>query len=260
MSKEINNESAFWEVATAISAEKKVFITSGPTTLAADLVQAGALEVVCFGEDFAIEGVKSRQDFKERRNSKDLLIDVEGELSLEVVERLLKKYGAFISVVEREWSDYFNHVCPVVWSAPKETDSGEQVQSLEYSDETDEALFWVAASHLLPPLPEIAQLLPTESVEASALREAQEEIAELKAELKKIDRLKRSTQTRASNLKISLDAHKSELQEAQESQDELKTELRSLKRKVSASEKSKEKHKELKAEFKQISRQVGEHT
>ena len=256
MSKQINNESTFWEMGIALSAEKKVFITSGPTTHCSEIIAAGAKELVCLNEECSVEGVKTRNNYKERPNSKDLLIDVSGDLPIDEAERLLKKFGVVISLVNREWGEYFNHVCPVVWSAPQELEDGKVIQSLEYGDHSGEPLFWIAASHLLPTLPEISRPVAPVSEDTIALKAAQDEIAELREQLKKADRAKRSSQTRASNLKITLDAQSSELDELQEAADALKKETKSLKRKLTIAEKVKIAQAELKEAHEQLNQEL----
>ena len=110
-------------------------------------------------------------------------------------------------------------------------------------------MFWVVASHTIPELPIIEQEFESDLVDREALNEALAEIEELKAQLVKVDRLKRSNQTRVSNLKASFDAQSVELATAQEERTSLKSEVKSLKRKVTTAEKVKEKHNVLKQDF-----------
>ena len=250
MSTEITTESTFWEVATAFATEQKVFVTSGSEAPYAELLANGAKELVCIDENCTVEGVKVRQNYKERPNSKDLIVDVNGDISVEQAAKVLKKHGAFLSFISRDWTEYFTEVKAVAWSEIMSDDTGSDFQRLEYVDaKHSEPLFWVVASHTIPELPLIEQEFESDLVDREALNAALAEIEELKAQLVKVDRLKRSNQTRVSNLKASFDAQSVELATAQEERTSLKSEVKSLKRKVTTAEKVKEKHNVLKQDF-----------
>lgn len=250
MSTEITTESTFWEVAIAFATEQKVFVTSGSEAPYKELLASGTKELVCIDENCSIEGVKVRQNYKERPNSKDLIVDVTGDIPVEQAAKVLKKHGALLSFVSRDWTEYFAEVKAVAWSEIMSDETGSEFQRLEYVGvEHNEPLFWVVASHTIPELPLIEQEFESDSVDRETLNAALAEIEELKAQLVKVDRLKRSNQTRVSNLKASFDAQSVELATAQEERTSLKSEVKSLKRKVTTAEKVKEKHNVLKQDF-----------
>ena len=253
MSTEITTESIFWEVATTLASQQKVFVTSGSQAPYEELLANDAKELVCLDENCSIDGVKVRKNYKERPNSKDLIIDISGDISLEQVAKVLKKHGAFLSLVPRDWAEYFGEVKAVAWSETMSDENGSEFQRLEYVNaKHEDILFWVVASHTIPDLPVIEQEFESDETDHEALQAALAEIEELKLQLVKVDRLKRSNQTRVSNLKASFDAQSIELNTAQEERNTLKTELKSLKRKVNAAEKSKEKHNLLKQDFEKV--------
>ena len=119
-----------WEVATAFAEEQKVFVTSGSQAPYAELLASGTKELVCIDENCSIEGVKVRQNYKERPNSKDLIVDVTGDIPVEQAAKVLKKHGALLSFVSRDWAEYFAEVKAVAWSEIMSDETGSEFQRL----------------------------------------------------------------------------------------------------------------------------------
>jgi hypothetical protein len=249
MSQEFQVDDLFWKVASTFADKKKTFLTSGPQSRCDDLLKGGAVELVCIGDKAPLEGVKARSDYRERRISKDLIIDVSGEASLMVLGKLLKKHGTLVSAVNRDWAESFPLAYGVAWVAVEggeDTDKGEIKEELDYVEESSEhALFWVAATHNIPSLPSIERVVPTHDQTQQRLDEAYTVIGELQKNLKRSERAKTSAQTHRLKTKGKLEELTVTHLEVTTKLDDLKKESRSLKRKVNKAEANLEAYQQL---------------
>ena len=253
MSQEVQVDDLFWEVAAAFADQKKVFITSGPQSRCVDVLRGGAIELVCIGDTAPVEGVKARSDYRERRISKDLIVDVSGEAPLEVLGKLLKKQGTLVSAVRRDWADQFPLTYGVAWSPTEDREEGreesEVTEELDYVEEDHpNALFWVAATHNIPSLPEIQRVTPVADDTQQRLDEAYAVIGDLQKQVKRAERAKTSAQTHRLKAKTKLEELTVEHLDVTAKLDTLTKEARALKRKVKRVEAKLETHQELQAE------------
>jgi hypothetical protein len=160
--------SLFWAAANQMSQNQKVFVLSADEGKCLDLLDAGAKEVVLLGEDQEIEGVKVRSNYRERPNSKDIVIDPQGIASLEDVTRILKKRGFYLTAVVRDWSEFFDLDFAVQPQAQSLNllvvgDGTEMVggipQEIEGETTLVDPIFYLAATHALPVLPDLKMII-----------------------------------------------------------------------------------------------------
>lgn len=259
----------FWATAHALSHDLKVFLASGDQDTCRALAQAGAKELVYLSpEEAPCEGVKARADYRERASSKDLIVDPEGSMPADEVERLLKKKGAYLSGVDRALGEAFVHRLAVT---PSLTLTSKAVMSLgegevthlgnlssattTEGDATGEAtegapLFFLFATQALPTLPALSATVDApEGSDPSALSASLEA---MKAELKKAERAKSTAQKGKSEAQSKLKEALAEHATMSETHAEVTAELKSVKRKLKTAQGKADELKELKVTAKAL--------